>query len=172
MMWKILATGLWIIMISLGSFAAYFSGWFAPEDVVEPVDHHFISTDTISVPLIGETGIDGYILGEFVFSASDRAFANETFPVVSRVTDSLIGFLQSDGRQVLMPNFELPDFKRQIVARLNSEIRSDAFHQAYVSRLDFVSKEDMERQRDRSPKRLRPVKIVPEEMLDRPPPKP
>lgn len=171
-MWKILATGVWIIMVSLGSFAAYVSGWFAPEEIVEPVDHHLISTETISVPLVGESGVDGYILGEFVFSASDRALAKETDPVVTRMSDSLIGFLQSNGRTLLSPDFELPGFKRQLVARMNDDIRSDAFYEVYISRLDFVSKDDMERQRDRSRNWLRPIKIVPDDKLDRPPQKP
>ena len=146
---KMLATGVWICVVALGS--VYFSVQSATKkEVVEPVPEMFggletIRGEVISVPVISSGAVQGYFLTRLSYTVDPLKIEKLSIPVGELITDSLYSSLV--GEPIIdfpdMERFDLEAFKTQIRESLNQRVGEELFHEVIVEQIDYLSKEDI-----------------------------
>ena len=90
---KLIGTGVWVLAITLAS--VYFSLKMASAPKVDTAAAareaamEFVSGYTTTVPVIGEGGVNGYLLTKLAYKANKELAAKQVVPLPERITDEL-----------------------------------------------------------------------------------
>src|SRR5690606_34878630 len=94
---KLVGTGVWILLITLAS--VYFSLKMASAPKVDTAAAEreaameFVSGYTTTVPVIGEGGVNGYLLTKLAYKANKELAAKQVVPLPELITDELYTLL-------------------------------------------------------------------------------
>lgn len=146
---KLLLTGLWVCIVTLG--AVYFSVQMAAGPA--PVDEEAAARDklelvrgeSITVPMISNGAITGYFIGRISFMMDKTKAAQITLPIAELTTDQLYTLLVGN-KMVDLSNpgaFDLQKFKTTVKDGMNCKLGDQVVAEVLVEQLDYMSKEDI-----------------------------
>lgn len=143
---KLLIIGVWACVVTLGSSYVVFS-MSAPEapgsaesDFYDGLDYR--STGAITVPIIADKAVKGYILARFVYTIDGKTVAKLTVPPEPFVLDEAFRRLYaSDDFDFENPErFDLPAFMEEIKTAVNGRYGEDLVQDILVEQFDYLPK--------------------------------
>lgn len=167
-MLKLAIVGGWCAAVCLAS--VYLTITYKPEPPPpEPqfpvlAEHHVVQSDVVSAPIIKKGEVEGYFIAQVSLTANDGAWHHRDYPWVE-LTDELITFLQNSALPT-EPEFNLADFRKDVLVRMNKRMGSDVFYKVLVTKLDYLTQADLERMRDPVRSQMKVIPIVDKARLD------
>ncbi|KQO78943.1 hypothetical protein [Rhizobium sp. Leaf262] len=167
---KLIATGIWILVVTLGGvYAAVTFGNHGGDQSAEVVHPpHFVQSETVTLPVVSDGSVSGYFLLRASLQVDEDALKEVNVPVPTFLTDELYTLLVGDKLVDVKDadKFDVNGFKTKIKDGLNARLEKPLVKQVLIQQMDFISKEEIEA---RDPNR-KPRKIVVD--TDPEPPKP
>ncbi len=167
---KLLATGIWILVVTLGGvYAAVTLGNHGANQAADaPPPPHFVQSETVTLPVVADGKVTGYFLVRASLQVDEDALKEVHVPVPAFLTDELYTLLVGDKLVNVKDadKFDVAAFKAKVKDGLNTRLEKPLVKEVLVEQMDFISKEDIEA---KDPNR-KPQKIVVN--TDPPPPKP
>ena len=147
---KLILAGIWICLVTLGSTYAAVSWHIAQSSKAENSQKSLanlesVKTKMISVPVVAEGAIHGYVLAQFLFTADaaimkkmsvkpDVFLQDEAFRII-------YGGQSMDFRQ--SKKQDLSALAKQIVEGVNKRLGVEVVHDVLVQELNYVSKDEV-----------------------------
>lgn len=172
---KLLLTGLWVCIVTLG--AVYFSVQMsaAPAPVDEEARRkemqELVRGESITIPVISNGAITGYFLSRVSFMMDKEKIRNVKLPITELTTDGLFTLLIGNKMVDLSKPgaFDLEKFRSSIKDDMNSKLGEGLVAEVLVEQLDYLSKEDIRNNASRGNKNPNPgQKIVDGVKIDAP----
>jgi hypothetical protein len=163
---KLLLTGLWVCIVTLG--AVYFSVQMsaAPAAVDEEARKRelleFVRGETITVPMIADGSITGYFIGRISFMMEKAKVKDVKLPMTELMTDQLYTLLVGN-RMVDLSHpgaFDLEKFRATIKADMNQKLGDEIVAEVLVEQLDYMSKDDIRTNASKGGKASPPVQKI------------
>jgi hypothetical protein len=166
-MLKLLLTGLWVCIVTLGAVYAAVQMSAPPAPVDEEAARkealQLVRGESLTIPVISDGMITGYFLGRFSFMMDKEKVKGVELPLTELTTDEMFTLLVGD-KMVDLGNpgaFELETFRTKIKENLNGRLGEGLVTEVLVEQLDFLSKEDIRTNIAREGKRpVQPTKII------------
>lgn len=163
---KLLLTGLWVCIVTLG--AVYFSVQMsaAPAPVDEEARRkellELVRGESITIPVISEGAISGYFLSRVSFMMDKEKIKGVKLPMTELTTDELFTLLIGNKMVDLSKPgaFELEKFRSTIKDDLNKRLGDGLVAEVLVEQLDYLSKEDIRNNASRGNKNPNPGKKI------------
>lgn len=174
-MLKLLLTGLWVCLVTLGAVWFSIGRATAPAghaDAAPKVETELVKGEAITVPMIADGAVQGYFLGRVSFIVDKARIADARLPMTELVTDELFTLLV--GSPVVdvkhAERFDLAGFKDRIRQGLNARFGEEIVSDVLVEQLDYLSKEDIRVNTDAQRQVRKGVQIAAGEALPEKPP--
>lgn len=153
---KLIGTGVWVLVITLAS--VYFSLKLAsaPKVDTEAAEREaameFVSGHTTTVPVIGEGGVNGYLLTKLAYKANKDLVAKQVVPLPQMITDELYTLLV--GKKMIdvatAGSFDIDAFRGIVKDGLNKRLGAEVIAEVYVEQIDYITTASVQ---DPAPKR-------------------
>ncbi|WP_411033978.1 hypothetical protein [Shinella sp. BYT-45] len=153
---KLIGTGVWILAITLAS--VYFSLKMASAPKVDAdaaereAAMEFVSGYTTTVPVIGEGGVNGYLLTRLAYKANRDLAARQVVPLPQLITDELYTLLV--GKKMIdvanTGSFDIEAFRGVVKEGLNRRFGAEVIAEVYVEQIDYLTTASV---RDPAPRR-------------------
>lgn len=164
---KLILTGLWVCVVTLG--AVYFSVQMSAPP--PPVDEaallkarsELVKGESINVPMLSDGAVQGYFITRISFLMDKEKVKTVKLPVTEMMTDELFTLLVGNRMVDLSQTakFDLPAFRASIKESLNKRFGDEYVLDVLVEQLDYLSKDDIRANGERSAgKQVAPLKIV------------
>jgi hypothetical protein len=163
---KLLLTGLWVCIVTLG--AVYFSVQMSAAPA--PVDEEarkkelleLVRGESITIPVISDGAISGYFLSRVSFMMDKEKIKGVKLPMTELTTDELFTLLIGNKMiDLSKPGaFELEKFRSTIKDDLNKRLGDGLVAEVLVEQLDYLSKEDIRNNASRGNKNPTPGKKI------------
>ncbi|MBL0370705.1 hypothetical protein JJB09_01565 [Rhizobium sp. KVB221] len=148
-MLKLILTGVWVAVVTLGS--VYFSIEMskapdpADEEAKKKAVQELVRGEVVTFPVIGDGHVEGYFLTRTSYIVDKTKIAEITLPIDALLTDELYTALVGDRVIRVEENgqFDLKAFRERIKTALNKRLGSDAILDIVVEQVDYLSKEDI-----------------------------
>lgn len=144
---KLLLCGLWVCAVTLiASYAAV--SWQAPAPPAAEGDKHFgkldvFKTRMISVPVIADGAVQGYIMAQFSFTVDATVVKRMSLKPDVIFLDEAFKTLYA-GETVDFRNFrkqDLPGISKTIVENINKRFGIRIVEEALIQELNYIPKE-------------------------------
>lgn len=164
---KLLLTGLWVCVVTLGAvYGAVQLNKPAPpvnEEARKKEMQELVRGESITVPVLSDGAITGYFLGRISFMMDKEKIKGVKLPMTELTTDELFTLLIGN-RMVDLSKpgaFDLEKFRSAIKESLNRKLGDGLVAEVLVEQLDYLSKEDIRNNASRGNKNPNPgQKIV------------
>lgn len=163
---KLLATGLWVCAVTLGS--VYFSMKQASAPVQNDADtarlavQEYVPGEMITVPVLTDGGVQGYFLTKLSFAVDKTKVKTVPIPLKETVTSALFDILI--GQRLInvadTSTFDLANFKAVVKEQLNKDMKDEVIFEVLVEQLEYLSKEDVKRLASKQQTQQVPVPIA------------
>ncbi len=176
-MLKLIATGLWVCIVTLAAV------WFSISQATKPpdsadaakakVDTEVVKVETISIPVISKGGVKGYFLSRVTLIVDKVKFKAAKLPADTFLTDELFTLLVGHKMVDLteIQQFDLSGFKDLIKKGMNERYEGEIVMDVLVEQLDYLSKADVRANLDAQNHDRKGTKIIEgEEAPEAPPP--
>ena len=152
-MLRTLMVGLWAACVGLGASyaAATWSANGGGGDTVAqkkgpiPEGLEYKKPPALTVPMISDGRLRGYVVAKIVFTADARALSE--FPVDPQpfVLDEAFRRIYTDGKVEFdkMSKYNLDDLTKSIKANVNARLGTDLIHDVLVDEVSYVDKDSM-----------------------------
>lgn len=146
---KLLIIGVWACVVTLGSSYVVFS-MSAPEahgevesDFYDGLDYR--STGAITVPIIADKAIKGYVLARFVYTIDGKTVAQLKVPPDPFILDEAFRRLYTtDGFDFDEPTrFDLSSLTDGIRDAVNARYSEELVKEILVDQFDYIAKDDI-----------------------------
>ncbi len=147
---KLIGTGVWILAITLAS--VYFSLTMASAPKVDTAAAEreaameFVSGYTTTVPVIGEGGVNGYLLTKLAYKANKELASKQVVPLPQMITDELYTLLV--GKKLIdvgaAGSFDLEAFRGVVKDGLNRRFGAEVIAEVYVEQIDYLTTASVE----------------------------
>lgn len=154
---RLLAASLWAGLVATGS--AYGTVWFLAKGAAKPAgaqeDGHGAGhgavetrkTRAINVPVVANGAVRGYAVAQFNYTIEAQILKSLPTPPDAYVLDEAFRMLYAeaklDGRK--LDKVDLTRITREIVARVNARLKSEAIKDVLVGDFNYVGIEDVRR---------------------------
>ncbi|MCW4113725.1 hypothetical protein NPA31_001955 [Aurantimonas sp. MSK8Z-1] len=148
---KIIAIGVWVCVVSLGSSygMALFASKSAPTEKQEPsyfegLDYR--KTDPITVPVIYEDKIRGYILARFVYTIDGKTVAGLAVPPDPFMLDEAYRVIYSaKGFDFDRPErYDVAKLTEDIKKAVNARYKKDIVEDVLIEQFDYIEKDKVQ----------------------------
>ncbi|MEF2550834.1 hypothetical protein VQ042_05555 [Aurantimonas sp. A2-1-M11] len=145
---KLLAVGLWVCAVTLGSSYVMASINSAPTEVAEPdyfAGLDYRKTENITIPMIKDSAIRGYILARFVYTIDGKTVSELKVPPDPFILDEAFRRLYStDGFDFDEPTrFDMTSLTDGIRDAVNARYSKEIVKEILVDQFDFIAKEEI-----------------------------
>jgi hypothetical protein len=171
---KLLLTGLWVCLITLGAVYASVRMSAPPvvdEEAEKKAALELVRGEALTVPVISEGMVTGYFLGRFSFMMDKQKIVGVELPLTELTTDQLFTLLVGE-KMIDMGrpgDFDLETFRTKIKDSLNLRLGEGMVAEVLVEQLDFMSKEDIRTNVAREGRRpIPPTKIIEGAAIEQP----
>jgi hypothetical protein len=148
---KPILTGVWVCAVTMGS--AYLGvAWQKPAVVTERPDHGASSSDLtpvrtrmISVPVVADGSIRGYVVAQFAFTAPAKLMKQMSVKPDLYVLDEAFQLIFS-GEMIDFRHFkkqDLPAFGKKIAENVNKRLGLRVVEDVLVQELNYVPKDSV-----------------------------
>jgi flagellar basal body-associated protein FliL len=147
---KLVGTGVWVLAVTLA--AVYFSLTMASapkvdaEAAAREAAMEFVTGYTTTVPVIGEGGVNGYLLTKLAYKANKELAAKEVVPLPQLITDELYTLLV--GKKMIdvtsTGSFDLDAFRGVVKEGLNRRFGAEVIAEVYVEQIDYITTASVE----------------------------
>jgi hypothetical protein len=145
---KYLMLGVWICVLALGSAYGMVLMSGAPGDEAEQADSHTASveqvrTKRLSIPIIGEGKVKGYVLTQLVFNIDGKAAQEMAVRPDIFLVDEAFKVIFS-GEAINFSSLEKPDASKLtsvIKKNINTRFGDNFLHDVLVQELTYVPQE-------------------------------
>ncbi|SJZ82279.1 hypothetical protein [Consotaella salsifontis] len=154
---KIFAIGLWVCVVTLGS--SYFAASFAEKSqqaaevaaadakpsYFEGLDYR--KTDPLTVPIIADNEIRGYILARFVYTIDGKTLAQLKVPPEPFLVDQAFQAVYSlKGFDFNRPErYDLKKLTADMKEAVNQRFGQNVVEEVLVDQFDYIDKKDVKR---------------------------
>ncbi len=147
---RLLLTGLWVCMLTAGgSYAvAYWKerGSLLPqkEEYLEGLQYQ--KTRTLSVPMVENASVQGYIVARFVYTVDARTLHQLSVPPEPFVVDEAFRKIYADDRLDFrkLSRYDLSVLTTAIKQRVNERMQADIVQDVLVDEFNYVAKEEFQ----------------------------
>lgn len=146
---KLLAIGVWVCIASLGSsyvVATLRSGGSEPaKEATYFVGLDYKKTDSITVPIVAEDRIEGYVLARFVYTIDGEVAARLAVPPDPFILDEAFRAVYSvSGFDFEHPEqYDLAALTGSIRDNINKRFGEDILRDVLVDQFDFLPKNEI-----------------------------
>ncbi len=144
---KLVATGLWVCVVTLA--AVYFSIQMATAPAASPDPKpsvkEFVKGESINIPIIGDTGISGYFITKISYMVDKDKSKDLETPLPALTTDVLFSLLVGN-KMIDMSKpkaFNVESFRDEIKKSMNSHLGGDIVDSVVIEQLDYLSKDEV-----------------------------
>lgn len=145
---KLLATGAWILVLTLGGvYAAAKFGQPASDHAQDaPPPPQYVQSETMTLPVVIDGAVSGYILIRSTLVVDEAVMKDVKVPMGAYVTDQLYTILVGDQLLDLKEKakFDVVGFKQKIREGLNAHLEKPLVKDVLIEQMDFISKEAIE----------------------------
>lgn len=147
---RLLLTGLWVCILTAGaSYAvAYWkeTGTLLPqsEEHIEGLQYH--KTRVLSVPMIEDGSVQGYIVTRFVYTVESRIMQQLPFPPDPFVVDEAFRAIFADSRLDFrnLARYDLSILTASIKQRVNQRMQADVLQDVLLEDFNYVAREQFQ----------------------------
>lgn len=148
-MLKLILTGVWVAVVTLGS--VYFSIQMskAPDPADEAAKkkaiEELVRGEVTTFPVIADGRVEGYFLTRTSYIVDKTRMPLVTMPIPVLLTDELYTALVGDKviRVGENKDFDLLAFRQRVKEALNKRLGQDVIMDVIVEQVDYLSKEDI-----------------------------
>lgn len=155
---RLVATAVWVCLVTLGSVYASIEFAKTSEDEAEtPADFlgglDYVRGDVVSVPVISQGEVKGYFLARLVFTAEPEKLKQLSIEPQMLITDALYTHLVGNDAIDFstMEEFDLQAFRNGVRDALNTRIGEKVFHDIIIEQVDYLSKDEVRANRNSAP---------------------
>jgi hypothetical protein len=142
---KLIGTGVWILVITLASVFFSMKMASAPKVDTAAADREaaleFVSGYVTTVPVIGEGGVNGYLLTKLAYKANKDLAAKQVVPLPQMITDELYTLLV--GKKMIdvasAGSFDLDAFRATVKEGLNKRFGAEVIDEVFVEQIDYIT---------------------------------
>ncbi|MHC5308390.1 hypothetical protein [Bartonella sp. LJL80] len=141
---KIVAVGLWVCLVALGTLMLGIKMNSVPSTATAATDTtpriDYDRTDVISVPIMVNGKVNGYIISQLVYTVDANVKAKISVPLGLFVNDEVFRAFfgaYSDTREVERVKFD--DVKKQIIDGVNQRFPEPVIKDLIVEQFNFIS---------------------------------
>ncbi len=153
---KLVAVGLWVCVVALGS--SYVMASMNADPATAGTDSTYFEgldyrkTGNITIPMISDNAIQGYILAQFVFTIDGKVAQKLQVPPDPFILDEAFRRLYStDGFNFEEPQrFDLTALTTSIRDAVNARYGQELVHELLVEQFDYIAKKDIRNGRPES----------------------
>ena len=153
---KLLVSGIWICAITLASsytaasWKAASGDPAAEEELLQGLNYE--KTAPISVPIVADGEVDGYVVAQFVFTADAQTLKQLSVPPQPFILDEAFRSIYADERIDFahLEQFDLASLTQKIVERVNARFQADLVKDLLVEQFSYVSKDEVRAQAGQS----------------------
>ncbi len=146
---KLIGIGVWAAVVALGS-SYVMASVFAPEPPVEAKEPTYFdgldyrSTESVTIPMISNETIKGYILARFVYTIDGSVGNTLKVPPDPFILDEVFRRLYStDSFDFDHPEkFDLTELTTSIRDSVNARFGTKLLHELLVEQFDYIAKKD------------------------------
>jgi hypothetical protein len=162
---KLIAIGLWVCAVTLGS--VYYSVQTATAPAVSPDDarkaqQEYVKGESINVPVIANGQVTGYFITRISFMMEKGKAAELQMPLTELTTDELYSLLV--GNKMIdiahTANFDVAAFRADIKKNMNARLGGDYVADVLIEQFDYLSKDEIHSGEDGGKRTVKPVSIV------------
>lgn len=147
---KFIAAALWICAATAGAVFFSFQNSNASAEAVEEPNPAFggldyIKADIISIPLIRNARVEGYLLTQLVYTVEPPKLAKLSIPASAIITDEVYSYLYAHPQVDFSASksVDLDAFRNGIKDAVNKRVNDTLIHEVLVEQLDFLSKDEI-----------------------------
>lgn len=143
---KTILIAIWVCIVMAGSVyaAVIFGGSGAPKKEAEAEEFFggldYVKTDIISVPIISDGKIGGYVVAQFVFTVDGTLLRQLSVPPNLFIIDEAFRALFA-GEVIEFKNmkkYDLEGLKTTIAKNVNARFKTDLVRDVLIERLNFI----------------------------------
>lgn len=146
---KLLLTGIWVCVVTLGAVYAsvQLSAPSTPgdEEAQKKAMQELVRGEPITVPVITDGSVSGYFVSRISFMMDKEKIKSVELPITEFTTDQLFTLLIGNKMIDLSQPaaFDLEAFRSRIKAGLNEKFGDEMVAEVLVEQLDYLSKDDI-----------------------------
>jgi hypothetical protein len=146
---KFIVAALWICAATVGAvFYSYQAAGArgegeAPKPMLGGLD--YVDTDIISVPLIRDSAVRGYLLTKLVYTVEPAEMAKLSVPASALMTDQVYSYLYSNPQIdfTRTATIDIDAFRKNIRDTINARVGTEIVHDVLIDQLNFLSKDEI-----------------------------
>lgn len=161
---KFIVAALWLCAVTVGAIFFSFSQAGQKTAGAETAAPFFggldyVKANLISVPLIRNARVNGYVLAQLVYTAEPKEMRKLSIPIQNLLIDHAYSFIYADPA-LDMTKFDLEGFKTGLRDSINKRVGSQLIHEVLIEQIDYLPKTDV---RNNNPQRFPIPARAPEE---------
>jgi hypothetical protein len=146
---KFIAAAIWICIATIGAVFYSFQAagargeGEAPKPMLGGLD--YVKTDIISVPLVRNSTVEGYLLTKLVYTVDPAQIKKLSIPAEALFTDQVYSYLYTNP-QIDFANktdLDINAFRTNIRDTINARVGEKVVHEVLVDQIDFLTKDDI-----------------------------
>jgi flagellar basal body-associated protein FliL len=147
-MLKLVAIGIWVILVTAGAtFASVFlsSGKDGGEQETADLGVEQLATDMMSIPVIRDGDVTGYLVMQFSFSADKAMLEDKTVDPIPFLRDAAFRTVFADSNLDVrrLKKKELDALTAAIAKEANEQLGKELVRNVLFEQINYVKKEDI-----------------------------
>jgi hypothetical protein len=147
---KFLLVGIWACLVTLGaSYATVL--WQADAPVDAKADEFFggldyVKTNPISVPMLSEGEIKGYVIAQFVFTVDGATLRKLSVPPDVFLLDEAYRAIFASGDKIdfkRLDKYNVDELTKQMAAKVNERFKTELVKDVLVEQLNYLAKDEV-----------------------------
>lgn len=148
-MLKLIFTGVWVAIVTLGSVYASIQmskpADPADEAAKQKAIEELVRGEVVTLPVISGDHVDGYFVTRTSYIVDKTKMAAVTLPIPALLTDELYTALVGDRLIRVKENrgFDLKAFRERVKKAVNTRLGNDIVLDVIIEQVDYLSKDDI-----------------------------
>jgi hypothetical protein len=147
---KLLLAGVWACIVTFASgYAAVL--WQLDKPIDEKADEFFggldyVKTTPISVPMLSDGEVKGYIIAQFVFTMDGTVLRKLSVPPDVFILDDAYRVIYANGQKVDFRNLDkvsIDGITKEIATKVNERFKTDLVKDVLVEQFNYLSKDEV-----------------------------
>jgi hypothetical protein len=147
---RLLLIGLWVCLLTAGgSYAVAY--WKENGSPLAPKEEYLDGlqsqkTRTLSVPMVENGNVQGYIVARFAYTVEGRTLHQLTIPPEPFVVDEAFRKIYADDRLDFrkLARYDLSILTAAIKQRVNERMQADVIQEVLIDEFNYVSREEFQ----------------------------